>query len=309
MSESSVNNSNGLFADIPDLFQQEPALFEICGTPERSELQRGLSNRVFRLEAEKGVFFLRLPEAGSTGGIDRNTEARNLAQAATLGLGVPPLFCRPETGILLTAAIQDLIQHGGPDFPRALGEALGKLHGSRCAFAGRLDPAEVYTAQSTALQGNAALRQEVDDLDRAFKALQESGRSRTQTRLVPSHGDLSPGNCLLTRDRLWLIDWEFSAMAEPAWDIAYAIQENGFCETREAMFLEGYRAAGAAGLCPDPGRLNIMKAKCDAVSALWALEQVAKGRARQSFLAFARERKNRALDRLKGLIPESDPAS
>ena len=37
---------------------------------------------------------------------------------------------------------------------------------------------------------------------------------------VPSHVDLICENILQQEDRIWFIDWEYSAMASPFWDIA-----------------------------------------------------------------------------------------
>ena len=39
-------------------------------------------------------------------------------------------------------------------------------------------------------------------------------------RYVPSHNDPVLENLLRGRDRVWLVDWEFSAMASPCWDLA-----------------------------------------------------------------------------------------
>ncbi len=95
--------------------------------------------------------------------------------------------------------------------------------------------------------------------------------------------------------RIWLIDWEYSAMAEPAWDLAYASLEHGLSPAQETRFLEAYRHSAGERLCPSSRDLEIMKAKCDVVSALWGLEQVLKGSDKMDFLAFAHARRDRAL--------------
>lgn len=93
----------------------------------------------------------------------------------------------------------------------------------------------------------------------------------------------------MTSDQLWLIDWEFSGMSDPAWDLAYAVLEHEMSADEEQVFLQAYAATGAA--VPEADCLGVMKAKCDAVSALWALEQVAAGRDEDVFLPFARQRR------------------
>ena len=117
--------------------------------------------------------------------------------------------------------------------------------------------------------------------------------------IVFGHNDLLAANFLDDGARLWLIDWEFSGMSDPAWDLAYAVLEHEMSADEEQVFLQAYAATGAA--VPEAGRLGVMKAKCDAVSALWALEQVVAGRDEDVFLPFARQRRGRALRQLARL--------
>ncbi|POF29731.1 choline kinase family protein [Roseibium marinum] len=288
-------------ADILKAFERHPDLLEICGAPGRAVPQAGLTNRVYRLEAERGLFFLRLPRPENAGLIDRQAEARNLGLAAELGLALPPLYVHPGEGILVTGAV-DVMDCAPEDFPSRLGDTLGRLHGSGAEFAGVLDPDDVYRAQRDFLASAAELRPEIAPLDQALRELANRPADAGAIRRVPVHGDLSPGNCLWTPDRLWLIDWEYSAMADPAWDLAYAILEHGFSEVQESAFLAAYKAKQPTSLVPAGDRLEAMKARCDAVSALWALEQVARGRDAGIFLPFARGRRDRALARVRVLI-------
>ncbi|MEM5585323.1 phosphotransferase [Roseibium sp. AS2] len=288
--------------DVLKAFNAHPELAAICGVLEKALPQKGLTNRVYRLEATRGVFFLRLPRPENAGLVDRQAEEQNLALAAQLGLAPPPLFVFPGAGILLTAAVDD-VACAPEGVPGHLGDMLARLHGSGVAFAGVLEPEDVYRAQRGFLDPAVELASEIAPLDRAMRDLaREAGKAGT-IRRVPVHGDLSPGNCLWTGDRLWLIDWEYSAMADPAWDLAYAILEHGFSEAQEGTFLDAYKDRQAPmGPVPGAGRLEAMKARCDAVSALWALEQVARGRDAGLFLPFARSRRDRALARVRGLI-------
>ncbi|PVB59768.1 hypothetical protein DCO57_20420 [Labrenzia sp. 011] len=289
-----------LSADLLGAFEAHPDLATVCGVPEKAVPQAGLTNRVYRLEAERGVFFLRLPTAGNEGLVDRQAEACNLALAAGLGLALPPLYVHPGDGILLTAALE-VAERVPADLPARLGAALGRLHSSGALFAGRLDPVEVYGTQREFLTSEVELLPEVAALDRAMQALEDRAGRGEDVRLVPVHGDLSPGNCLWAEDRLWLIDWEYSALADPAWDLAYAILEHEFSQAQETAFLHAYRTGQAAGVVPGETRIEAMKVRCDAVSALWALEQVARGRDAGTFLPFARNRRERALARLREL--------
>lgn len=286
-------------AAVTSAFRAHPDLTKICGTPLRASAGQGLSNRVFELQAEQGAFFLRLPLEDQAVRVDRAAEAHNLALAARLGLAVPPLYCDVEDAILLTRAV-DVADVAPSRLPEQLGAALGKLHASGVSFQGRLDPDVVHRDQVSRLLRGEALTVDWQGLAEAMAALGQEAEQQNET-LVPSHGDASPGNCLAAADGFWLIDWEFSAMAPPAWDLAYAILEHGFDDAAEALLLESYCAVGAGRLCPDARALEVMKARCDAISAFWALEQLVAGREDAVFRPFAGVRRDRSLSRLNRL--------
>ncbi|WP_306145686.1 phosphotransferase [Roseibium sp. MMSF_3412] len=280
--------------DIQDAFRAHPELHDICGKVLGAVSQAGLSNRVYRLETERGAFFLRLPRAETAGMVDRDDEAGNISRAAGLGVALKPLFCEPAAGILLTRAVETI--SAAPDaVATRLGDVLGRLHASKAVFRGKLDPDRVIQSQKSTLAEDGCAGADVALLDRVLQMLEPHERPDHDRVAVPSHGDPSPGNCLMASDRLWLIDWEYSAMADPAWDLAYASLEHAFSVAEEGRFLKAYRHRAGDRLCPSTRDLEIMKAKCDVVSALWGLEQLRQESDKTDFLAFAHARRDRAL--------------
>ena len=287
--------------DILRAFQRHPELADICGQVEHALAQKGLSNRVYRLDTENGPFFLRLPRAETAGMVDRYAEAVNIEVAAELGIALPALFCDPQSGILLTSGVETL-RFVPDNFPAMLGKAVGGLHGSSRVFAGQLDADAVFNAQKMTLMSGFPHEADVMLLEQMLKDLRLIEEEEPEPKPVPSHGDLSPGNCLAVGKRLWLIDWEYSAMSLPAWDLAYASVEHGFSREEEAEFLEAYREFSLAEFFPTARQLEIMKARCDAVSSLWAFEQLRLGSGKTDFLSFAHARRDRALERAKTII-------
>ncbi|MBD1547152.1 choline kinase family protein [Roseibium aggregatum] len=250
----------------------------------------GLTNRVYRVTTPGGDFALRLPRPENAGLIDRQAEAHNLALAGEQGIAPPALVLDPRTGILLTRAIG---QGGAPGSvePAALGRLVGRLHSAPLRFRGMIDPDGLIAHQRASLSGRPDLLSVFDPLADALARL---GPVADAHGSVPSHGDLSPGNVLAGSDGPVLIDWEYSAMASPAWDLAYAILEHEFDPGEERAFLEAY-AAHRPGMADPVPEILRMKVRCDAVSVLWALDQARKGNASADFDAFARTRLERAL--------------
>ena len=95
--------------------------------------------------------------------------------------------------------------------------ALRLLHRSGGRFAGRVD-LEALLERYFALLVPAQQRRLQTRLD-AARLLLPAVADR-DADYVPSHNDLVLENLMSTRQRLWLIDWEFSAMASPYWDLA-----------------------------------------------------------------------------------------
>lgn len=283
--------------DIVSLFQESAEVRRICGRPHAAHAQNGLSNRVFRVSGERGSFFLRLPLPDSATRIDRVAEAANMKCAASLGLAPEPLYCAPERGILLTEELAT-VPVSRMTFAENLGRVVGQLHASRSGFLGEIEPTKLCASY---LQDLASVPGVEDELNRLRQLLNTLAAKEDflVARLVPSHGDLSEGNCLMTAEGLQLIDWEYSGMSEPAWDLAYAIIENGLTDEEEHRFLDAYAADGAGHLVLAPQRLDLMKSRCDLVSALWALDRHILDPDDTDYLAFAHARIDRAARRLR----------
>ncbi|WP_346909338.1 choline kinase family protein [uncultured Roseibium sp.] len=276
--------------------RQYPELREAVGTVQSVTRLDGLTNRVYRVTTADGDFVLRLPRAENAGLIDREAEAHNLALAWERGFAPPAVILDPRSGILLTRAIEPrpASERVGPT---ALGRIVADLHSAPLAFRGVTDPDSLIDRQRADLDAHTDL---VASFEPLADVLERLGPVSDVFAPVPSHGDLSPGNVLSGFDGPVLIDWEYSAMANPAWDLAYAILEHDFDASEERAFLAAYAETGnsGTGLCLEVLK---MKIRCDAVSMLWALGQATKGNNSTDFEAFARTRLKRALDTYSNL--------
>jgi len=100
-------------------------------------------------------------------------------------------------------------------------------------------------------------------LQQHFALLHEADRQRFRERLlqsedllarlddadqgyVASHNDLVLGNLLLLRSRLCIIDWEYSAMASPYWDLATLCNAAEFDRQQSRRLLRAYCVGGAS---------------------------------------------------------------
>ncbi len=99
----------------------------------------GLTNLVFRIEADHGTYVLRLPGKGTEEYIDREVELHNAIVAAQAGVSADLIFARAETGLMLTRCIENIVTMTPEMFATRAGDALRRLHGCGQSFGSRFD--------------------------------------------------------------------------------------------------------------------------------------------------------------------------
>ena len=120
--------------------------------------------------------------------------------------------------------------------------------------------------------------------------------------LAPCHCDPLCENFIDTGVRMWLVDWEYSGMNDPLWDLGDLSVEAGFTPTQDREMLEAY--FGAAPPAAAAGRVVIYKAMCDLLWTLWGLIQHANANPADDFWAYA----NTRFARCRALMASDDYA-
>jgi thiamine kinase-like enzyme len=109
--------------------------------------------------------------------------------------------------------------------------------------------------------------------------------------LAPCHCDPLCENFLDDGGRMWIVDWEYSGMNDPMWDLGDLSVEGGFSNEQDAEILTSYfRGAPSAS---DYGRMVVYKAMCDLLWTLWGLIQHANANPADDFAGYALNRFNR----------------
>lgn len=115
-------------------------------------------------------------------------------------------------------------------------------------------------------------------------------------RLVACHCDPVCENFLDTGDRMWLVDWEYSGMSDPMWDLADLSVEAEFDTADEDQFLQAY--FGREPTADERGRVTLFKAMTDLLWTLWGLLQVANNNPTGDYESYARNRLDRCEQRM-----------
>tara|TARA_R110002126_G_scaffold291808_1_gene459902 strand:- start:134574 stop:135503 length:930 start_codon:yes stop_codon:yes gene_type:complete len=281
--------------------------FETIGEDEcRLTRLGGMTNLVFLVEARQQNIIVRIPGEGTQEYIDRAVEANNAQAAYAAGVSAKVLYVNPDTGLMVSEAIEN-IETMTPDLfatrmgaPARAGAALAKLHGSGQVFQFRFELFSMIDEYLKLLSTkDVDLPEGYHDIVKAAAPIKDLLASRP-TPLAPCHCDPLCENFLDDGARMWIVDWEYSGMNDPLWDVGDLSVEAGLNAAQEMELMQAY-----FGALPTPeqhGRVVIYKAMCDLLWTLWGLIQHADNNPAEDFWAYATGR----FDRCKALM--NDPA-
>ena len=262
------------------------------GPVDRIEPLGGMTNRNYRVDTLLGAFAVRLPGLGSDAYIDRAAEAHNARRAAALGLNCEVLHLDADGTMVCRFVEGDVVAPAAlassADRLEQVARALWRLHAAGAPFLGRFDPVAEAHRHRAALGGHAeaTLPAEADDLLATIAAFDLAAP------LVPCHNDAWPLNFVFTGEGVVLVDWEYSGLNDPGWDLAHLSVECGLDPDDHGRLLHAYCGGPPpADLCR---RVDLLRGVSDVVWGLWALVQHADGNTATDFAAYAADRLGRA---------------
>lgn len=220
-------------------------------------------------------------------GVDTRNEVTNMRLAAERGLA-PEVVAWSETGWLVTQRLPGAALRAvdGADLVEAVAQLLRDVH-EGAGFVGVHDPWRM----SGLLAAGGATNSTCDELAAVLEGCRFAPGAST-----PCHGDPWPGNVVVAggeRPRLRLVDWEYSGMGDPLWDVADFAVECDLDESTEHRLLAAY-----LGRVPDASTLHRVRTyRClsDLLWARWSLQEHAAGNDADDFVAEAARRSERGL--------------
>lgn len=299
MSDDATDLARAALGNIPALSHLNPTAVSI-------ERLGGLTNLVFRVAAGADTWCLRLPGKGTEEYINRADEARAALEAARAGVSPEVIHTDPDSGIMVSRFI-DGATTMTPDLfksikgsPARAGKAFRALHTSDAKFDFRFELFSMIDEYLGILSGKT-----VDLPDGYHDVLTDSEgvRRALGAHPLPSaacHCDPLCENFLDTGERMWIVDWEYSGMNDPMWDLGDLSVEGGFSRAQDEEMITAYFGGEPA---PDAlGRIVIYKAMCDLLWTLWGLIQHANNNPAEDFWAYSTGR----FDRCKTLMASND---
>lgn len=238
----------------------------------------GKTNESYLVSSVTGQRFLaRIAGSGTERFIDRDKEKYNVLAATRIGVA-PKLLCAMDNNLLIDyidgecSSGQELLYLD--DNMDKLTRQLCTLHESSEPFKGEfsfIHDFHLYKKDyvSTGCSIPITLRKCEEELYTLVKWVDETYNKCKH----PVHSDLVLQNCIFTKERAYIIDWEYSTMADRYLDLASFCTQNILGAGADKMFLKSYFKHTREDF--DYGKFLLFKMSISFMWIYWHLNNVA----------------------------------
>lgn len=254
---------------ISSLLSQEEEVLSV-------EQLGGMTNQNYLAKTTNKQYIVKFFGKGTEKLINRQDEKYNLELLKDLDLDVKNYLFDIEAGIKVNEYIQSAITLDATSIKTKfdkIAPILQTIHASGKELRGEFAPFEEIKKYESLIEEKIpyanyeAVRGEVFSLE---KRLAELGVDRKSC-----HIDLVPENFIESpQGRLYLIDWEYSSMNDPMWDLAALFLESEFTRQEEEDFLSHYESEQTP---VSREKIAIYKILQDAIWSLWTVYKEEQG--------------------------------
>ena len=219
-----------------------------------TQLSGGITNKLYRIQSEKGDYTVRIYGDKTDLFINRDYEAQTIREMAKIGVGSNMIKYLPEKGVTIVEFIDDAIVLTNDHFldeslyPKIV-DPIRKIHTSGLALEKIFNPLVEVMKMSAILKRLEADYPEFDiagTIDRLIKL--SSIINIPESEYTACHNDLLADNFILIKEDalhkydcpMYLIDWEYGGMAPKYYDIADMFQEILVPREAEKQIVEAY---------------------------------------------------------------------
>ncbi|MDP8034179.1 MULTISPECIES: choline kinase family protein [Pasteurellaceae] len=191
-------------------------------------------------------YVLRVPGAMTERLIERDYESVNSLLMSEQQFNVETCFIDANSGIKITKYLSNstALDHStikAYSNLELIAKTLKKLHCSTVIFANEFNVFNELDKYVGLLKNKHSFYEYSKDIPDLLLFLKSISSYLTNNKvLVPCHNDLVPENILLKQQSVYFIDWEYSGMNDPMFDIAAFLLESKLNEEEQAFFLHHY---------------------------------------------------------------------
>ena len=254
---------------ISSLLSQEEEVLSV-------EQLGGMTNQNYLVKTTNKQYIVKFFGKGTEKLINRKDEKYNLELLKDLDLDVKNYLFDIEAGIKVNEYIESAITLDSTSIKTKfdkIAPILQTIHASGKELRGEFAPFEEIKKYESLIEEKIpyanyeAVREEVFSLE---KRLADLGVDRKSC-----HIDLVPENFIESpQGRLYLIDWEYSSMNDPMWDLAALFLESEFTRQEEEAFLSHYESEQTP---VSREKIAIYKILQDVIWSLWTVYKEEQG--------------------------------
>lgn len=254
---------------ISSLLSQEEEVLSV-------EQLGGMTNQNYLVKTTNKQYIVKFFGKGTEKLINRQDEKYNLELLKDLDLDVKNYLFDIEAGIKVNEYIESAITLDSTTIKTKfdkIAPILQTIHASGKELRGEFAPFEEIKKYESLIEEKIpyanyeAVREEVFSLE---KRLADLGVDRKSC-----HIDLVPENFIESpQGRLYLIDWEYSSMNDPMWDLAALFLESEFTRQEEEDFLSHYESEQTP---VSREKIAIYKILQDTIWSLWTVYKEEQG--------------------------------
>lgn len=236
----------------------------------------GMTNQNYLVKTTNKQYIVKFFGKGTEKLINRQDEKYNLELLKDLDLDVKNYLFDIEAGIKVNEYIESAITLDSTSIKTKfdkIAPILQTIHASGKELRGEFAPFEEIKKYESLIEEKIpyanyeAVRKEVFSLE---KRLVDLGVDRKSC-----HIDLVPENFIESpQGHLYLIDWEYSSMNDPMWDLAALFLESEFTSQEEEAFLSHYESDQTP---VSREKITIYKILQDAIWSLWTVYKEEQG--------------------------------
>ena len=236
----------------------------------------GMTNQNYLAKTTNKQYIVKFFGKGTEKLINRQDEKYNLELLKDLDLDVKNYLFDIEAGIKVNEYIESAITLDSTSIKTKfdkIAPILQTIHASGKELRGEFAPFQEIKKYESLIDEKIpyanyeAVREEVFSLEKRLAALGVDRKS--------CHIDLVPENFIESpQGRLYLIDWEYSSMNDPMWDLAALFLESEFTSREEEAFLSRYESEQTP---VSREKIAIYKILQDAIWSLWTVYKEEQG--------------------------------
>ena len=255
----------------------------------------GMTNQNYLVQTSSNRYIVKFFGKGTDKLIDRQNEKFNLELLKDLKLDVENYLFDIEAGIKVNQYIENAETLDSATIKtkfEKIAPILQTIHASGKELKGEFAPFEEIKKYESLIQGEISypnyetVRKSVLSLKNELEKIGVDKKS--------CHIDLVPENFIEGPDgHLYLIDWEYSSMNDPMWDLAALFLESEFTPEEEADFLAYYEGDKTP---VSREKIRIYKILQDIIWSLWTIYKEENG---ADFGDYGISRYNRAVKELE----------